>query len=109
MQDKIREVYQKINKIRNEIKKILDYYLIDTTHYRLKLEEGSPKYVLRVQCWSGPRKGLGFVAKEIAKLLKENGIEEVGKIFIEYEFWKRRKERKATTNIGEALSQRLKK
>lgn len=110
-QDKIREVSKKINKLRNEIKKILNHYLVDTSYYKLEVREGEPKDILLIKVWAGPRKGLGFIAKEIAKILKENGIEEVGKIILEYEFLKRKLERKAVIGekIGEALSQKLKK
>ena len=110
MKDKIKE---KINKIKNKIKKTLNYYLIDTTHYKLEVEDGNPKYILKIQTWAGPRKGLGFVAKELARLLKENGVTEIGKIIIEYELIRRKERMIARVNLGEkiseALSQKLKK
>lgn len=107
MQD---ELYRKINsyKIKNEIKKILNYYLIDTSHFEVEIREGNPKPILIINTWAGPKRGLGYIAREITRILKQNGINEVGKIILQYEFLKRKKQM-AINNLGEKLGEKLKK
>lgn len=100
-QNEQKNVIKKIYGIKEDIKKLLRYYMFDLSYFKLFIEppQENKKFILRIIVWIGPRKGLQYIIKDLLRLLRENNLNEIGKIIFEYELLKRKKQNIKKSNF----------